>query len=431
MSLRTKLLVTYLVFVITLATLGGWSAWRLEQAGAVSQRILSENYESVVAAQSMKESLERLDSATLFAELGRTDRARRQLDEHRRRFDAALDRAAGNITEPGEREIIDTIRRDRDEYYQAFVGAADYFERIEPRFDALHSDVDRLLQINQAAMLRKSADAQRVTGRSIVLTVMLSAALVVAGLGFAVRFSAQIDRDADRLKSEFVGTASHELRTPLTTLQMGIDLLAEELSPHATERQREILAMCREDAARLERLVTDLLDLSKIESGRMMPALSRVDAGTLVKAVLEPSRARIEAGGIELLVSVEPNLPQVMADPSQIERVVANLVANAVSATPRGGRIAVAARRSDDRVDVSVSDTGRGIPREYLPRLFGKFMQVPGSATGSAGLGLAISRQIVQAHGGEIRAESEPGRGAVFTFTLPVAGSSVKPPKET
>ena len=131
----------------------------------------------------MKESLERLDSATLFAELGRTDRARRQLDEHRRRFDAAFARAAGNITEPGEREIIEAIRRDRDEYYRVFVGGADYFERIEPRFDALRSDVDRLLQINQAAMLRKSADAQRVTGRSILMTVMLSAALVLAGLG--------------------------------------------------------------------------------------------------------------------------------------------------------------------------------------------------------------------------------------------------------
>ena len=113
-----------------------------------------------------------------------------------------------------------------------------------------------------------------------------------------------------------------------------------------------------------------------------------------------------------------------MADPSQIERVLANLIANAVSATPRGGRILVAAHRTGDRVEVSVSDTGRGIPKEYLPRLFGKFIQVPGGATGSAGLGLAISRQIVQAHGGDIRAASEPGHGATFTFTLPVAGSS-------
>ena len=239
MSLRHKLLATYLVFVAALAVLGAWSAWRLEQAGAVSQRILSENYESVVAAQSMKESLERQDSAVLFAQLGRTERARRQLDEHRRRFDAAFARAAGNITEPGESEIIEAIRRERDEYYR-LDEHADYFERIEPRFDALRADINRLLQLNQAAMLRKSADAQRVTGRSIVMTVILSAALVIAGLGFAVRLSAQIDKDADRLKSEFVGIASHELRTPLTTLQMGIDLLDEQ-----TARPRNAAACAR------------------------------------------------------------------------------------------------------------------------------------------------------------------------------------------
>ena len=119
MPLRTRLLATYLVFVAALFALGAWSAWRLEEVGAVSQRILSENYESVVAAQAMKESLERQDSAALFAELGRAERARRQLEEHRQRFDAALDRAAGNITEPGEEATIAAIRRGRDEYYRA------------------------------------------------------------------------------------------------------------------------------------------------------------------------------------------------------------------------------------------------------------------------------------------------------------------------
>jgi signal transduction histidine kinase len=286
MSLRAKLLATYLVFVAALASLGAWSAWRLEAASAVSQRILSENYESVVAAQSMKESLERLDSAVLFAALGQTERATRQLDEHRKRFDAALARAAGNITEPGEREVIDAIRRGRDDYYRSFDDKPDYFTRIEPRFDALRADVDHLLQLNQAAMLRKSADANRVTARSIIMTIVVSAALVIAGLGFAVSLSGQIDRDADRLKTEFVGTASHELRTPLTTLQMGINLLDEQISPQATARQREILAMCREDAARLERLVGDLLDLSKIESGRMSPSVSLVAADVLVKGAL-------------------------------------------------------------------------------------------------------------------------------------------------
>lgn len=431
MSLRTKLLATYLIFVAALALLGAWSAWRLEEAGAVSERILSENYESVVAAQNMKESLERLDSAVLFAELGHTERATRQLNEHRRRFDLAFTRAAGNITELGERDIVDAIRRARDEYYQSFEDHSDYFTHIEPRFDTLRAEVDRLLHLNQEAMLRKSADASRVTGHSIVMTVILSGILVFAGLGFAMRLSAQIDRAADRLKSEFVGTASHELRTPLTTLQMGIDLLEEQISAQATARQREILAMCREDAARLERLVADLLDLSKIESGRTKPVLSPVAADALVDRALEPSRPRVEASGIELQVKIDPNLPPVLADASQIERVIANLISNAVNATPRGGRIVVGAHRVDDRVEVSVSDTGRGIPREYLPRLFGKFMQVPGGATGSAGLGLAISQQIVRAHGGDIQVASEPGQGTTFTFVLPVAGRSQDSVKET
>jgi signal transduction histidine kinase len=360
----------------------------------------------------------------LFAALGRTERAQRQRDEHRRRFDAAFERAAGNITEAGEREVIEEIRRGRDEYYRTFDEHADYFAGLEPRFDRLRAAVDRLLQLNQTAMLRKSADANRTTLRSILWTIALSAALVIAGLGFAVRLSAQMDRDAERLKTEFVGTASHELRTPLTTLQMGIELLNEQIAPQATARHREILAMCREDAARLERLVSDLLDLSKIESGRMKPVLTTIAADTLVRAALEPSRPRIEAGGIALAVEIDRDLPQVLADTSQIERVIANLVANAVNATPRGGRITVAARRTDHHVEVSVRDTGRGIPSEYLPRLFSKFMQVPGSPTGSAGLGLAISQQIVRAHGGDIRAASEPGAGSTFTFALPVASRS-------
>ena len=114
-----------------------------------------------------------------------------------------------------------------------------------------------------------------------------------------------------------------------------------------------------------------------------------------------------------------------MADRPQIERVIANLVTNAVAATSRGGRISVNARQLNGFVAIAVRDTGRGIPREYLPRIFGRFVQVPGSATGSAGIGLAISQRIVQAHGGEITVQSEAGRGATFTFTLPVAGQAI------
>jgi len=156
MNLRTKLLLSYLVFVAALVVLGGWSAWRLREMGGVSRRIISNNYDSVVAAQEMKESLERQDSAALFALLGARERAIAQLREHRARFDANLQKAANNITETGEPEAIEAIRRDRDMYYEMFdaflakvpdssqVQSArtlemsernEYFSRLEPQFN--------------------------------------------------------------------------------------------------------------------------------------------------------------------------------------------------------------------------------------------------------------------------------------------------------
>jgi PAS domain S-box-containing protein len=612
MTVRARLLAGYVALVAALAGLGVWSAWRLYEMGSVARRIIADNYVSVVAAQDMKESLERQDSAALFALLGRHDRAAPQVAEHRRRFDAAFERAAGNITEPGERELIERLREGKAEYYRlydAFLAetarvrgtptpaaeAAEqhYFATLEPAFNRVRADADRLLRMNQDAMVEKAEAAEQVARRFMLTTGGLAALLVTAGVllsaviagsilrpiaaltnatsriatgdldasvdvrqhdelgrlgeGFnrmaerlrEVRQSdlgkllvaqqtaeAAIDslydpvlvtgadarvrrlnqaaerlfgseseaagrpieevvrdgrvalavtevlrsrspvagegsaavvplqvggaerayrlrstpmydserhlsgavtlledithlQEIDRLKTEFIAAASHELRTPLTSVQMGIHLLLEGTAGELNERQLDILQMCRDDATRLEKLTKDLLDLSKIESGESAPRLAAVSASRLVKEAIEPLRLQVEAKGIELTVEAPPDLPQVRADRGQIERVLANLVTNAARATDRGGRITVTAEPRGDAVVVAVADTGRGIPKEYLPRIFDRFVQVPNVPSGGAGLGLAISRRIVQAHGGQIAVQSEPGRGTTFTFTLP------------
>src|SRR5512138_1281156 len=182
MSLRSKLLFSYLIFVAALIVLGAWGAWRLREMGGVSRRIISNNYDSVVAAEEMKESLERQDSAALFALLGARDKAAAQLHEHRARFDQNFAKAANNITEPGEPAAIDAIRVNRNKYYQMFdafierVNATDqspggdsrpevrseraeYFTSLEPQFNTLRADCEYLLQLNQRAMLGKSEAA--------------------------------------------------------------------------------------------------------------------------------------------------------------------------------------------------------------------------------------------------------------------------------
>jgi signal transduction histidine kinase len=236
-------------------------------------------------------------------------------------------------------------------------------------------------------------------------------------------------REIDRLKSEFIATASHELRTPLTSVQMGVHLLLEGALGELTDNQAEVLQACRQDCARLDKLMRDLLDLSKIEAGENQPQRAPVRARDLITTAVKELRPQVEAKGLELSVEATIDLPPVEADRTQIERVLNNLVINALRYT-RSGEIKISAERRDDHVAVSVSDTGSGIPSEYLARVFDKFVQVPGAQAGGAGLGLAISKSLVEAHGGQMSVQSEVGRGTTFTFTLPVAAAEASTKQE-
>jgi PAS domain S-box-containing protein len=220
MNLRNKLLLSFLVFIAALLALGVWSAWSLRQLGGVSQRIIVNNYDSVVAAQDMKESLERMDSSALFLLLGAGDHALAQVNQHRARFDAAFEKAANNITEPDEPQIIESIRRDRDEYYRRF-GAfiaergkrrpGDYFQQLEPLFNKLRADCDQLLQLNQQAMLAKSEAAANVARRELLLTLLLVGAMFAAGLALAILLANGIVRPVRELAATAAKIAGGDL----------------------------------------------------------------------------------------------------------------------------------------------------------------------------------------------------------------------------
>lgn len=224
--------------------------------------------------------------------------------------------------------------------------------------------------------------------------------------------------ELNRLKSEFVAEASHELRTPLTSLQLGLNLLAEQADT-LTARQREIVDLCRDDGERLARIARDLLDLSRLESGQRAPRRSAVAVEALVRGAVDPLRRQADARGVALVSDVPAGVAEIDVDRAQIERVLTNLVSNAVRATGAGGRVTVSARQTESATLLQVADTGVGIPAEHLPRLFEPFVQIPGGARGGAGLGLAIVRRIVEAHGGSVAVRSTPGAGSSFTVTLP------------
>jgi two-component system, NtrC family, sensor histidine kinase KinB len=233
-------------------------------------------------------------------------------------------------------------------------------------------------------------------------------------------------RELDRLKDEFISVASHELRTPLTSLQMAVQLLAEGSAGPLMERQQRLVQMATLDAERLDRLTRDLLDLARLEAGTAVPHRRPVRPLDAIQMAIEPLRPQAEGKGVTLSVQAEPSLPLVSADLEQLSRAVSNLVGNAIQHTPSDGGVTVTAEPSEGGSPPSacmrftVRDTGEGIPPEYLARVFERFVQVPGATAGGAGLGLPIAKKIVEAHGGQIWAESEPGRGAQFHFTMPL-----------
>jgi signal transduction histidine kinase len=231
----------------------------------------------------------------------------------------------------------------------------------------------------------------------------------------------------DELKNDLVATVAHEFRTPLTSLRMAIHLCADELVGPLTEKQADLMFAARQDCERLQAIVDDLLDLSRIQSGRLVLARGAAAPRDLASSAVEAHRGEASAAGVALGAVAGEHLPEVSVDRERIELVLSNLVANAIRHTPAGGSIEVTAVEGEGSVRFEVKDTGGGIAPEHHERIFEKFYRVPGAPAGGVGLGLYLAREIVEAHGGRIGVVSAPGEGSRFWFTVPRADQAERP----
>jgi PAS domain S-box-containing protein len=227
-------------------------------------------------------------------------------------------------------------------------------------------------------------------------------------------------KEIEQIKSDFISTVSHELRTPLTSIIMGTKLLLDD-TESMTSEQKEIIQAIDEDGGQLVMLVNDLLDLSKLESGKMQINLEKASIFDIAELSLKSLSDVAESREIELINDISPKLPQVYVDYKKIKCVINNLVTNALKYTDKGGIIRISAKAEKGFMRVSVKDNGRGIPEEYHEKIFDKFSQVGDMADASGtGLGLAITKGFVKQHNGDIWVESKPGEGSNFIFTLPL-----------
>ncbi|MGD1010400.1 MAG: ATP-binding protein [Candidatus Aminicenantales bacterium] len=223
----------------------------------------------------------------------------------------------------------------------------------------------------------------------------------------------------NEMRTDVIRTVSHQLKTPLTSIRMAIHLLLEEKIGTLTEKQAELLMTAREDSDRLHAILNNLLDISRMESGKASLEFQDISPQMLAMDALEPYRRTAQDQGVALTLDVRGSLAGVWVDKTRAGHIFGNLLANALQHTPPGGKVTVSAREEEDFVRFTVTDTGTGIPSQHLPKIFEPFFHVPGRKNErGAGLGLAIVKEIIEAHGGTIGVESQEGKGSSFSFTL-------------
>jgi NtrC-family two-component system sensor histidine kinase KinB len=606
-TLRSKLLLAQAPLAVGLALLGLVALTTLRTLGQSSERILQDNFRSVLAAQRMNEAAERVDSAALFRAAGRPEEADAQAGPNIQAFESELQVQEKNITESGEADATHGLRnawnqyRTRYDEYRRLTQESElrqrYFEELRPSFLRLKAAAEKILEINQDAMLLKSDQARATADRNrslllfstlISLTVSLFASvsltrralrplgvlslavrrigegdlqarariqgedeiaqvgreldtmadrlseyrssslgellqaqqasqaaidslpdpvLVIGADGALLNINESAERELqisageqplariapelreaiekvrshvvagkgpylprgleealqvrdrkllpratplyseqgavagvtlvlqdvtrlvrfDELKNDLVATVAHEFRTPLTSLRMAIHILIDGTVGPVSEKQEDLLRAAREDCERLQDIVDDLLDLSRIQAGKVEVQPAPISSKSLVEGAVAKGSAAAAAAKVRLLAEIgEPVLP-VLADAERIALVLDNLISNAVRHSPADREVIVRARAEGEGVRFEVEDRGEGIPPEYRQRIFEKFFRVPGTKGEGIGLGLYLAREIVLAHGGEMGVESEVGKGSRFWFTLGVPGRSSSP----
>ncbi len=234
--------------------------------------------------------------------------------------------------------------------------------------------------------------------------------------------------ESEDLRDNLTHMIIHDLRNPITAVMGGLDLLRMMLSGAINEDQLRLLETSRRSSEKLLNLVNDILDINKMEAGKLKLSVHPVDINQMLEENADAVRVLTELEGQYLYLDLSTSLPEVICERRLISRVVGNLLSNAIKHTPDGGSITISSRvQDDDHIAISVADTGYGIPVEYREHLFEKFSQAKGEEQRGTGLGLTFCRMTVEAHGGEIWVESEVNKGSTFTFTLPIKGPLTYP----
>ncbi|GAB4389709.1 MAG: hypothetical protein Kow0025_16770 [Thermodesulfovibrionales bacterium] len=476
-SIFSRLFIGFTVIFVLLAVVGVYGIYRLYELSGVTRSILINNRMLALSDKLTDAVLSEIRYEKKFVFI-KDDSLYGHFLLAKGDFDQSLRQIEEEAQSPEIKELISGIRDSHQRYHGLFdeevgrVRAAetyseeDFKKRKEEAVDTVMAgvkDLQNRIKRNTYSRIEELGAAGTVT---LKVTIVLTLTAILAGIVISWALTRSITRplgvlkkktseiaagdfdsavtvssppeikelarafnimcgklkEVDRMKSDFFSLMSHELRTPLTSLREGTNLLLTGAGGQINEKQARILTIMSEESDRMIGLVNSILDLSKMEAGMMTFNFARADIGRLVKKVATELEPLSEAKKINLDVDVSPELSEVEMDSDRILQALRNLASNAVKYTPAGGRVRIAARQVEGGVEIAVSDTGAGIPNGDLSIIFDKFKQTTLAGVKQirgTGLGLALVKQIISAHGGKVWAESEPGQGSTFFFVLP------------
>jgi len=294
--------------------------------------------------------------------------------------------------------------------------------KVQEALEKAHDDLERLVVARTAELSKSNALLQQeVSERERRVRVLELSEKSFHNMEEELKRANDKLRKLDRMKSDFISTVSHELRTPIAVMRQGVSMCLEGDAGELTDSQREFLGITSENIDRLVRLVTDLLDISKIESGKIKLRRSSLDIYEVVKKIKTSFEPEAKTKGVHLNLDIPDEALRFFADEDKMTQIFNNLISNAIRYTEADGRITIGISDGEDFVHCRVADTGCGISRKDIPKLFSKFEQfgrVEGTGYKGTGLGLAIAKGLIERQGGKIWVESELGTGTTFSFTL-------------
>jgi len=284
-------------------------------------------------------------------------------------------------------------------------------ERIRPAFESAINQPNKIFELD----LSQGNFARYYQTMSLPVTTPKNEKIGIV----TVLHDITLEKEIDKMKDDFLHSITHDLRNPMTSIRGFIKFLSDGIAGPLTEQQKRMLETMDRASFKLLNMINDILDISKIEAGKMELEIEKVNIVKIAQSVIELQQPQYERKNIKLVFEPEKENIEIEADGKLLERVFTNLIGNAIKFTPENGTITVGIKDKDSFVECFVQDTGEGIPKEYLEKIFEKFSQVKNKAKGGTGLGLTICKYVVELHKGKIWAESEYGHGAKFIFLLP------------